>query len=289
MAASTALLWGVLAIALEVALAWVPAVTIVWFRFVVAFATLALYVALRTPRRLAILVRPPPLALLSSLALTGNYIGFMYGVDLTSPSNAQVLIQLAPLLLALAGVLCFGERLTGRQLLFGLVAASGLALFLRDQGAALDDSAAHQQLAGDLWVVFAAVSWAVYAALQKLLVRRGSSPQDLNLVLYLVPALALLPFVEPGPLAALTAGQWALMLFLGLNTLLAYGALAEALQRLPAHEVSVIIVCNPLITLFGMGLLSVLDVAWIQPDHVGPAGYFACGVVLVGVLGFLRR
>ena len=289
MAATTAVLWGFLAIALKVALGRVPTVTIVWFRFAVAFPLLCLLVGARRPSRLAILARPPVLGVLSAVGLTANYVTYLMGVDMTSPSNAQVLIQLAPLLLAGTGVLWFGERLTRRQMGWGLVALAGMVLFYRDQLGQLVGEGASRHLEGNLWIVVGAVSWTAYAALQKLVVARGASPQDLNLVLYLLPCLVLWPWVEWDALAALSPAWWGLMAFLGLNTLLAYGALGEALKRLPAHEVSLIIICNPLITLVTMAVLTALEVSWIAPDRVGLTGYLAGGVVVLGVFGFLRK
>ncbi len=291
MAGVTSLLWGFLAVALKVALDLVPPVTIVWFRFTMAFAVLAAFFAWRAPRRLAILRRPPALGLAAAAALTGNYVAYLLGVHHTTPSNAQVLIQLAPVLLAILGVVVFRERLTRGQLLWSLVAVAGMGLFFREQlgGLVGDAERTAGHLRGNLFILVAAVSWASYAAFQKLVVARGTSPQDLNLVLYLLPVFVLLPWVEWSAFAGLSPGAWALMLFLGANTLLAYGALGEALKHLPAAEVSLVIVLNPLITLATMRVLTTLEVTWIAPDRTGTLGYAAALVVVVGVLGVLRR
>ena len=288
MAGTTALLWGFLAIALKVAVADVDVPTIVWFRFTFAFTALALIVGRRRPGRLAILKRPPPLAVLAGACLLTNYLGFISAVDRTTPSNAQVLIQVAPLLLAGLGVVCFGERLARAQLIGVALAVGGFALFHSDQlGRLLGATERYRE--GNLMVLGAAVAWAGYAVLQKLLSRRGHAPQDLNLVFYALPALVLLPVVRFEQLAALTPGGWVLMVFLGLNTLVAYGALGEALKRLPAHEVSLVITLNPLITLVTMAILGALEVTWIAPDRVGPVGWIAALAVVSGVIQVLRH
>jgi drug/metabolite transporter (DMT)-like permease len=291
MAASTSLMWGFLAIALKVALQWVPPVTIVWFRFVVAFALLALVFAFRSPQQLRILWRPPLLGLAAAVGLTGNYVAYMMGVHLTTPSNAQVLIQVAPLIFAGLGILVFKERLSRRQLLWSLVAVTGMTLFFREQLAGLvgDADATESHMRGNMSILLAAVSWAAYAALQKKAVSGGVAPQAFNLILYLFPVFVLLPWVEFDAFRGLSAGQWTLMVFLAVNTLLAYGALGEALKHLPAAEVSLIIVLNPIITLVTMAVLTALEVSWIDPDTVSPLGYLSALVVLVGVLGVLRR
>jgi drug/metabolite transporter (DMT)-like permease len=288
MAAVTSILWGFLAIALEVTVQWVPVTTIVWFRFLVAFLVLAAVLGSRDRRRLTILRRMPRLGVLAAVALTGNYLAYLAGLDMTSPSNAQVLIQIAPVLLAGVGVVVFKEQLSRRQMIWVLVVLSGMGLFYRDQLAQLVGTGA-EHLSGNLWILLAAVVWTTYAALQKFAVRGGEDPQELNLVLYLVPAVLLAPFADLRSLAALSPGQWTLMVFLAANTLLAYGALGEALKRLPAHEVSLIIVLNPLITLVVMAVLTALEVSWIAPDRTSWVGYLAALLVMLGVWGVLRK
>lgn len=288
MAGLTALLWGFLAIALKVAVAQVDVPTIVWFRFTSAFVALAILVGRRDRARLAIVTRPPVLALVAAALLLGNYLLYLSAVDRTTPSNAQVLIQVAPLLLAGFGVLCFGERLARVQLIGVGLAVGGFVLFHRDQLGRLL-GATERYTDGNLMVLGAAVTWAGYAVLQKLLARRGRAPQDLNLVFYALPAVVLLPMARFDQLAALSPGGWALMGFLGLNTLVAYGALGEALKRLPAHEVSLVITLNPLITLVTMATLGALEVSWIAPDRVGPVGWIAALMVVCGVIQVLRH
>lgn len=285
---SCALLWGFLAIVMKVASADVDPVTIVWFRFTFAFACLGGLFLLRDPEGLRVLIAPSPLALLAAACLTANYLGYMNGLALTTPSVAQILIQLGPLLLAIAGVVLFGERLGARQVLGGLVALVGFAVFYADQhgGAVVPRETLR---AGVGFLVFGAVTWAAYAVLQKRLVGRGLGAQQLNLVLYALPAACLWPFADLPSLSRLDAGGWAIMAFLGANTLLAYGALGEALRRLPAYQVSLIITANPLITLAAMELLRGAEPAWLPADAVGIGGYAGALLVLVGVAAVLRR
>lgn len=286
LAVFTALLWGVLAIAMKIATDVVPVLTIVWFRFTFAFVALAFLVGLRDRRRLAIVVRPPGLAVIAAVGLTLNYLGYIGGLERTTPSNAQILVQVAPLLFAGVGVVLFRERLTRRQLIGAGIALAGFALFYRDQHVAAVVTS-ERLTQGNLLILGAAVAWVVYATLQKLLVARGRAPQDVNLVLYAVPAVALLLGADFDVLRGLSPGMWLLMAFLGANTLLAYGALGEAMKRLPAYQVSVIITCNPLITLAVMALLGKLELGWTPADRVGWLGYVAAGMVVVGVVRVL--
>lgn len=52
---------------------------------------------------------------IATLFLGFNYLLFMQGLALTSPGNAEVLIQLAPLLLSLGGLVIFQEHYTVHQ------------------------------------------------------------------------------------------------------------------------------------------------------------------------------
>lgn len=287
-AAATATLWGFLAIAMKVATREVPVLTIVWFRFAFAFLALAIFVARRGASRLRVLRRPPLLGLVAALALTLNYIGYLAGLDRTTPSNAQILIQTAPLMLALIGVFFFKERLNRAQVVGVLVAIAGFSLFALDQhrGAIVESGSLWT---GNLIIFGAALAWALYAALQKVLTQRGHAPQDLNLIFYLLPAILLLAWCDFATLASLSPGLWLLMIFLGANTLFAYGFLGEALKRLPAWQVSLIITMNPLITLASMALLGALELSWLPADHVGALGYGAALMVVGGVVWVLLR
>ncbi|HRV90497.1 MAG TPA: DMT family transporter, partial [Prolixibacteraceae bacterium] len=98
----TALFWGVLAVALKVAVRRVDAATIVWFRFTLAFLPLLVWSFFRNPSQLRLLVRPPLLLVIATLALAWNYLAFNLGVEYTTPGNAQLFIQTGQILLAVS-------------------------------------------------------------------------------------------------------------------------------------------------------------------------------------------
>src|SRR5437868_896126 len=92
MACTTALSWAVLAIALKVALLTYSTGTIVWVRMVVAAALLIGLFAFTRRKWLSILYKPSWQSVVCALLLSVNYYGFMKGIELTSASNAQILI-----------------------------------------------------------------------------------------------------------------------------------------------------------------------------------------------------
>src|SRR5262249_37495381 len=117
LAVTTMLMWGVLAVALKVALVEMDAYTIIWYRFLLS--TLVLGAALAARGGLPAVGRLSrnawALLVVATTCLAANYILFLLGLQHTTPANTQVLIQLAPFLLALGGIWVFGERFTRVQ------------------------------------------------------------------------------------------------------------------------------------------------------------------------------
>jgi drug/metabolite transporter (DMT)-like permease len=278
----TAALWGVLAVALKVSLQDVSPVGITWFRFALAFLGLTIYYVWKKPGTLRILRKPPLLLVLASVCLGINYIGFINGVHLTSPGIAQIFIQTGPVLLAVSGFLFFKEKIVPRQIVGFLLVLTGLVLFYYERGTFQPLHTGTFQ-AGIAWVLSGAVAWAVYALLIKILLQRYP-PMQLNLVIFGLPALFFLPFVEFREFINLSFIDWLIMIFLGLNTLFAYGLLSLAIQNSEANKVSVVLILNPLLTFGIMGLVNLTNASWITHEHFTLLSLLWASVVLAGAL-----
>jgi len=126
-AAITAFFWGLLAIALKVAVQKVDSLTIVWLRFFIAFIGVLIWQLWSRPASLKILIKPPLILVMAAIALSWNYLGFMLGIYYTTPNNAQLFIQTGPMLLALSGFLLFKERFSRLQMAGFIVALLGFA------------------------------------------------------------------------------------------------------------------------------------------------------------------
>lgn len=284
----TAFFWGFLAIALKVAVGIIGPFNIVWFRFLVAFSILVLYFTFREPRNLRIFYKPPVLLILAAFFLGLNYLGYMQGVHLTTPGTTQIIIQLGPILLAVVGIVIYKEQVTRMQIGGFLIAGMGFILFYRDQLNNLLKNPENFNI-GILYIVFGAIAWTVYASFQKRLVRDWP-PQQLNLIIYFIPVIMFLPFVRLSEFHELALWQWGLMIFLGLNTLIAYGCLAIAFKYAEANKVSIIITLNPVITFIVMSVLSELEITWIEPEVISIYGFSGAFLVLAGaVLVVMRR
>src|SRR4029453_17951491 len=139
LAGTTMLLWGIVPLALKLVLRSLDAVTITWFRFGVASLVLGAWLAARRGLPAVGSLGRGGWALLAVavLGLAANFIAFLVGLDLTSPANAQVLIQLAPMLLGLGSLVVFRERYERLQWLGLAVLSLGLATFFSSQLRAL--------------------------------------------------------------------------------------------------------------------------------------------------------
>ena len=276
----TAFLWGFLAIVLKVSLTTLSPVVVTWIRFVIAFILLSSYLIFKRPGSFKIFSHPPLLLIVAAVCLGLNYIGFISGINLTTPGIAQIFIQTGPVLLAISGFIFFKEKATTRQIIGLLLVFGGLAVFYRNQILELAEDVNRYQM-GVLWTVFGAVMWASYAVIQKKLVKTYD-PLELNLVLFGLPAIGYLPLVNFKLLNAASLPEWGILLFLGCNTLLAYGSLAYAFKYLEANKVSVIITLNPIITITAMGILAILNVDWIVHEKFTLISLIGASLVISG-------
>ena len=181
----------------------------------------------------------------------------------------------------------YNEKLSKRQVAGFLIAGIGLFFFYHEQ---LTNLIGNKEIfnLGMGWILIGASSWVVYATLQKKLVV-NHSPQKLNLIIYGIPAIAYLPLVDFQVFGNLSIGFWLLMIFLGLNTLIAYGALAEALKYTEANKISIIITCNPIVTIIAMAALEYLAITWVEPENFNVTALLSGLLVITGAIMVIMR
>ena len=279
LSAVTALLWGILPIILRISLQGFTSGTIAWFRFSLAFGVLGIVLSLKGRRPLNILRNPPWMGIFGGLCLTANYYWVTLAVDISGPSNMAVLIQTASVFLVVISVLVFREQLIFRQFLGMFIVATGLTLFFFDQQSRISNNSCFY---ADFLIQLAALVWVGYMISQKFLSRTYGA-QSLNFLVYAVSTLVLAGTVEWEEFVSAGFNAWLALVFCGINTLVAYGALAEAVKYLPLAIISVIISLNPLITLLGMKILPEIGFANLQPDPVGMMGYWGGAIAVAGV------
>lgn len=90
-------MWGLLAIALKVAIRYFDSVTIVWSRFAIAFVILLCFNQFFS-RIFSLSSRLPVIGIIAGILLAANYYSFIMGIELTTVNNTQVLIQLGAII-----------------------------------------------------------------------------------------------------------------------------------------------------------------------------------------------
>ncbi len=282
LAGSTVFLWATLPVAAKLALGQIDAYTLTWFRFAFAMGATAvmLKVTGRSPLRRDLPGKVWLVLIAAALGLMGNYLLYLVGLHHTTPANAQIIIQTAPLLMGLGGVVFFGERFNRVQWMGLGVLLSGMGMFFRDQLSAMFAHAG-DYLFGSTVIVLAAVAWAAYALLQKK-VSSQVGGQGVLLFTYTMGTVLMLPMVD-GPALVSLRGEalWA-VLYLGLNTVLAYGAFAKAMELWESARVSAVLTLTPLGTLVIVQVLAALGSSWVQPEQITALGWLGALLVVTG-------
>jgi len=281
-ASLTAVLWGVLAIALKFTVNTLDPISVVWFRFSFSFVMLLFWMLAFDRKDISLLWHPPIVALVAAVFLGLNYLGFISGVKYTSPSNAQVFIQLGSVGFALAGIFIYKERVGWKHIIGFVMVVIGIAIFYYEQLSALKGING-EYTKGIILVSGGGIAWAVFASIQKGLVSKLGTNQ-LNLIIYGFCSLVFLPFIDLRQMMSQSLTEWLVLIFLGLNTVLAYGFLAIAIKYAEATKVSVIIALNPILTFVGMAVLAVLEVSWIEPEHFTFLSIVGALIVLAGAI-----
>lgn len=266
LALTTAVLWGVLPIALKMLLDVITANTITAIRFLAAAVIVGIWLGCLGKLPTLKLLRDGRVVMLMVIAIVGllaNYILYLSGLNFLTAETGQTLIQLAPFLMMLGGIVLFKEHLLFWQRVGAVLLVLGLLLFFNERLVTLIMQSGSETL-GVLLVIAAAITWAAYALAQKQLLVHYNSKQIMFMI-YFSGSVAFLPVADLQPLYNFTTLQWALLAFCCLNTVIAYGAFAEALHHWEASKVSAVLAITPLIT-----IISANVVAWCWPTLLSP-------------------
>jgi len=143
---------------------------------------------------------------------------------------------------------------------------------------------------GSAWVAVAAFAWAIYGMAQKQLLLQLSS-QAVMLCIYVVCSVVFVPLSSVNVLFQLESIEWALLAFATLNTVLAYGAFAEALQHLEASRVSAVLSMTPFATILFSRIASHLAPEFFPAEPITTWAYIGATAVVVGsmVVALARR
>lgn len=189
--------------------------------------------------------RGSPRILLVAAAHAATLVLFILANKLTTAATTIFLQNTAPLYVVLLGAWLLGERLRPRDLLFMAVLAVGMTLFFVDPPPPA--ATAPDPLLGGLLAGFSGLTMALTLIGLRWLSREedGSAASSVvfgNLMVFAVS----IPFWIPWPEVGWT--DWALAGYLGVFQLgLAYALVTTAVARLPAFEVSLLILLEPVL------------------------------------------
>jgi len=275
--------WSVLPITLRIASRHLDPYTLTWYRF--ALSALVLGVVLAAGRKFPAAAtfrgaRMPTLLVVATVGLTINYVLYLVSLSYVSPTMTTVVTQIGPLLLMLGGVWIFHEHLSRKQIVGVALLVVGLVLFFNRRLEELANPSG-QTAVGTLILLVATVAWAGYGLSQKSLLDSFESNQVLFLI-YVGAALLLLVKSAPTAIRALSPLELAMLLLCAANTLVAYGALAEALKSAGAATVGAVLAVSPVVALVVTWGTNRVSPGFFAPDLLNAATIIGACVVTVG-------
>ncbi|GAA5316403.1 MAG: DMT family transporter [Candidatus Pelagadaptatus aseana] len=278
----TAFLWGVLPIALKVALQELDAYTACWVRMAVSGLLVGLFLAWRGELKP---VATPSLVLLLMCAvavfgLLGNYLFYNFSLQRLNPETAQLMIQVAPFLVMVGSVIIFHEPFSRRQIFGALLVVVGLLTFFNENLMLLLDSGSSFSR-GVMLMMVSSVAWAAYALVQKKLLRTMSS-MSIMLMIYIAGGLLFLPMADPAAILEMSPLPLAMLLFCCVNTVLSYGAFSESMNHIHASQVSGIITAVPVFTFVVMSVLVEFWPENFQAEELNLLAYLGAAMVVAG-------
>ncbi len=127
----TAVTWGSLPVAMALLVRQLTPWTVTWWRLAGSAVLLGGWLGWRghLPALRNVVRQQGAWLALATVGLVGNYVCYATSLRFTTPSVSQTVIQLAPMLLLLSGLVLFGERFSRGQWAGFALLAGGLLLF----------------------------------------------------------------------------------------------------------------------------------------------------------------
>ena len=262
-ALATIIVWGVTFISTQILLEDFTPVEILVLRFLLGW--IALWAV--CPHALTVTRRKDEL-LFAVAGLSGVSLYFLLenvALTLTFAANVGVIVAVAPFFTALLAWRFLGAARPGPTFLAGFVVAiTGIAC-ISGSGSEFSLSPA-----GDVLALLAALSWAVYSIVVRMLAARGygSLRATRRIFFYgLVCMLPILPFTgfSLHPEALLRPVNWANLLFLGLAaSALCFVTWTYCVRLLGAVKASLYIYLVPVVTVLASILILHEQVTWLS-------------------------
>lgn len=214
--------------------------------------------------------------------VAGNQLMFFYGLNLTSPINASIIMTSNPILVLIISAWLIGERITPLKIVGILLGLGGaLGLILNKSHIDLDSS----NFLGDLFIFLNATSYAVYLVIVKPLMKKYK-PLTVIKWVFLFGFMIVTPFGLSGfsqiEWTTFTPGVWASFAFVVIGTtFLAYLFNVFALKKVNPSVVSIYIYSQPLV--------ATIVALMLQQDQLDLKKIIAAILIFAGVFLVSRR
>lgn len=285
----TALLWGVLPLALVFCLSYLDGVTITWFRFTVAAIICFIWQLSRNQLKefSNLSLKDWVILTLAGVFLIIDYIGYTMALNYISPVTTTIFSQATPFFLCIGGIIVFKERLNLIQVMCFVTLFAGLVLFFNDSLVSIISH--HNKLViGVTITILASLLWVFYALLQKSLFKKLSTTNIL-LFIYILAIVSLAPFSDMKNFNKLDGYGWVVLIFCALNTVVAYGAFTQSMRHIDTTKISTIIATIPLITITAAYLSFLIWPKHIKFDQINFLGWLGIFLVIASVIIFNRK
>jgi len=274
------LAWGSLPLAVKICLKVVDPITVTLIRFFVAGGITLIWQRKQIAAGLSRLHSHLALLVVGGLALTANHVLYVWGLSYSSAGNAQLFIQLAPLMFGVVSVLLFKEAFSWQRGGGVLLLLTGLGLYFLENLRLLAANVSDYVL-GCFLLVLAAITWVVYASCQKIL-NPKLGPAPVTAFFYVLATLSLAPASDLPSLQRLDVIGVLALLYCGVNTLVAYGAFAAAINCWDASRVSATLSMVPICTMLLVEIFSRLTPAYVAAEKVSPVALLGALLVVLG-------
>ncbi|MGC6247532.1 DMT family transporter [Bisgaard Taxon 45] len=280
---TAACMWGSLPIALQQVLNVMDAQTVVWFRFAVAAIGLffILNVTKKLPNWTVLRLRHWLLILLGIVGLSANFLLYNVALHYIPPTTSQIFSPLTSFGMLLAGVLLFKETFALHQKMGLGLLILGLILFFNQR--AEDFLQFSTYVKGIVICISASLVWVTYGIAQKLMSHRLTAQQVL-LPIYIGCTILFTPTATFSQVTHLNVLQIGCLIYCCLNTLIAYGAYAEALNHWDVTKVSAIVTQIPILTLIFSEVLVFIVPDYVMGDDLNWISYIGALLVVSGAL-----
>jgi drug/metabolite transporter (DMT)-like permease len=172
---------------------------------------------------------------------------FVAATKLTTSANAIFLQSTAPLYLLLLAPLVLGERFHRRDIVYMAAVAAGMVFCFAGRPPAA--ATAPNPALGNMLGVASGLVWALTLLALRYIGRSDPSGQATVTAVLAGNAFAFFGALPAAlPLPSASAGEWATLIYLGVFQIgLAYVFLSSAVRRLPALEMSLLLLMEPVL------------------------------------------